>query len=156
MVMKIFLRTGLTRLHGKMISIICVNAFIIVYMDKELKHISKLRSLVLRHQPEYLGITLDENGWAGVDVLIDKINGHGVKIDVDVLQTIVETNDKKRFAFNADRSKIRASQGHSVEVDLELLPVSPPETLYHGTVSKFMESILRQGLLKQERNHVHL
>lgn len=125
-------------------------------MEKELKHISKFISLVLRHQPEVINLHLDENGWADVTELLDKMNKKGIKINIDTLNTIVETNDKKRFAFSDDKTKIRASQGHSIEVDLALKPVTPPAVLYHGTTAKYLESIFKTGLQKQSRQHLHL
>lgn len=124
--------------------------------EAEKKHISKFLSLVLRHKPETIGIILDENGWADVQELIKRSAVKGVEFSVPELELIVETNDKKRFAFNEDRTKIRASQGHSIEVDLALEQKEPPEFLFHGTVEKFMDSILANGLLKQNRQHVHL
>jgi putative RNA 2'-phosphotransferase len=119
-------------------------------------HISKLLSLALRHKPETIGITLDENGWTGVNTLLIKLNEHGSPVDMPTLQQVVETNDKKRFAFNDDQTKIRASQGHSITVDLNLAPAVPPFLLYHGTVAKFMSAIRKEGLKKQNRQHVHL
>ena len=125
-------------------------------MEQQLKHISKFMSLVLRHKPEEIGLHLDENGWANVQELIDKINTKGIKADAGMINTIVDTNDKKRFAFNDDKTMIRASQGHSIDVELNLSVVAPPDILYHGTTEKFMESILKEGLKKQQRQHVHL
>lgn len=125
-------------------------------VEKNLKHISKFMSLVLRHQPEEIGLVLDENGWANTEELIEKLNKKGAGIDFQILQQVVDTNDKKRFAFNEDKSKIRANQGHSIEVDLELKPAIPPDILYHGTAVHFIESILQEGLLKRNRQHVHL
>lgn len=125
-------------------------------MENNLKSTSKFLSLVLRHNPAQIGLQLDENGWAIVDELIKKVNAKGNKIDIDLLNEIVETNDKKRFAFNDDKTKIRASQGHSIEIDLALKPIEPPDNLYHGTATRFVESILKEGLTKQQRQHVHL
>lgn len=125
-------------------------------MEKQLKHISKLMSLVLRHQPEAIGLQLDENGWANVEELIQKINANGTKVDVATILIVVETNDKKRFGFNEDKTMIRANQGHSIEVDLNLTPSIPPDILYHGTADRFVDSILKEGLTKQQRQHVHL
>jgi putative RNA 2'-phosphotransferase len=88
-------------------------------MQQQLKHISKLMSLVLRHKPETIGLQLDENGWANVQELIQKINESGTAVDAAIINIVVDTNDKKRFAFNEDKTKIRASQGHSVEVELD-------------------------------------
>lgn len=113
-------------------------------------------SLVLRHKPETIGLHLNEQGWAAVDELIQKMNATGAAVDKEMIRQIVDTNDKKRFAFNEDQSMIRASQGHSIDVDLSLEPVTPPDILYHGTAVRFVESILQDGLLKQSRQHVHL
>lgn len=125
-------------------------------MDKQLKHTSKFISLVLRHQPEAINLDLDKNGWANVIELIEKMNKKAIKIDNEMLNKIVETNDKKRFAFNDDKTKIRASQGHSIDVNLELQPIAPPPVLYHGTTGKYLDSIFKTGLQKQSRQHVHL
>jgi putative RNA 2'-phosphotransferase len=125
-------------------------------MEKQLKHISKLMSLVLRHQPEAIGLQLDENGWANVEELIQKINANGTRVDIATILIVVETNDKKRFGFNEDKTMIRANQGHSIEVDLNLKPSIPPDILYHGTADRFVDSILKEGLTKQQRQHVHL
>jgi len=109
-------------------------------------------SLVLRHRPEKIGLKLDENGWADVQELITKMN-----INLQELEYVVENNDKKRFAFNEDKTKIRANQGHSLKtVDLELKNIQPPNFLFHGTVGKFMSAIRDTGLLKMNRQHVHL
>ncbi len=125
-------------------------------MENNLKTTSKFLSLVLRHKPEEIGLLLDGNGWVNVDELIEKINDKGKTLDKHLLETIVDTNDKKRFAFNEDKTKIRASQGHSVEIDLNLQPIQPPAVLYHGTATRFVESIMKNGLQKQQRQHVHL
>jgi len=125
-------------------------------MTKQQKNISKLMSLVLRHQPEYIGIMLNENGWANVQELIEKINAKGIFADMQTIETVVEINDKKRFAFNEDKTMIRASQGHSIEVELDLQQTKPPDILYHGTTVDYIESILKNGLQKQARQHVHL
>lgn len=125
-------------------------------MDKELKHISKFMSLVLRHRPGQIGLQLDEEGWADVNELIEKINAAGAGLTPGILDTVVTTNDKKRFAFNDDKTRIRASQGHSVSVDLGLEPLIPPPLLYHGTAEKNRDSIFNSGILKGKRTHVHL
>ncbi|MGC4100831.1 RNA 2'-phosphotransferase [Ferruginibacter sp.] len=125
-------------------------------MEQQIKHISKLMSLVLRHKPETIGLQLNENGWANVAELVEKINGHGLAVDRSIIDTVVHTNDKKRFAFNEDGTMIRASQGHSIDVALELKAVPPPDVLYHGTAEKNVASILQQGLSKMQRQHVHL
>ena len=125
-------------------------------MRKELIRTSKLLSLVLRHDPGAIGIELDENGWVDVDVLLAAIAEHKKPVSREALEEIVATNDKKRFAFSEDQKRIRASQGHSVEIDLELEAVEPPEVLLHGTATRFVESILEKGLIPGSRQHVHL
>ena len=124
--------------------------------EKQLKRVSKLMSLILRHKPETINAKLDANGWLAIDELIAGINKKGVKINRELLEVVVEDNDKKRFIISEDGLKIRANQGHSLHIDLELKPVLPPYTLYHGTVGKFMEAIRAQGLQKMNRQHVHL
>lgn len=121
-----------------------------------LKTLSKFLSLVLRHKPEVVGIKLDKHGWVSVDDLIEGCIAQGREMDMPILEAIVKGDEKQRYSFNADRTKIRASQGHSVKVDLELEPVKPPKVLYHGTVERFVESIMLKGLLPIQRNHVHL
>ena len=125
-------------------------------MNKNLVKLSKFVSLVLRHQPEVIGLKLDENGWAEVDRFIELAKQNGKNISISVLEEIVETNNKKRFAFNDDKSKIRANQGHSIEVNLDLPPQQPPVQLFHGTATKFIESIRQQGLISGSRQHVHM
>ncbi len=125
-------------------------------MSKQHKHISKLMSLILRHKPEHIGAKLDENGWLTTEELITGINKKGMSLDLELLKTIVEENDKQRFVLSDDNSKIRANQGHSIEVNLEMEVKTPPEFLYHGTVQKFIQNIKEQGLLKMNRQHVHL
>ncbi|CAN5473210.1 RNA 2'-phosphotransferase [soil metagenome] len=125
-------------------------------MSKELVKKSKFLSLILRHEPEKIGIALDENGWVEVDVLLAALGSHGRGMDRAGLEKVVAGNDKKRFAFSEDGRRIRANQGHSVEVDLALVPQVPPEKLFHGTVDKFLVAIYAEGLLKGERHHVHL
>lgn len=124
--------------------------------DKEKNKVSKLLSLVLRHKPEEIGLILDDEGWASVNELIEKINNTGLALAYEDLKEVVETNDKKRFVFSDDLSKIRANQGHSINVDLKLEPATPPAILYHGTAEKNIASILEKGILKQDRNYVHL
>jgi len=124
--------------------------------DKETVKTSKLLSLILRHEPERVGLRLDGAGWVNVAELLEAVNRHGVPLTLEDLKHVVATNDKKRFALSDDRLKIRASQGHSVEVDLQYQPEVPPEFLYHGTPQKFVESIRATGLNKGERHDVHL
>ena len=124
--------------------------------DKQLTQISKFLSLILRHQPETIGIQLDKNGWADVQILLEKANTHGIQLDRELLNHIVATNPKKRFAFNDTNDKIRASQGHSVEIELGYTNQKPPEILYHGTGEKSVQSILATGLERRSRQHTHL
>jgi len=124
--------------------------------NKQLISTSKFLSLVLRHKPETIGIQLDDNGWTDVKILIEKSNSHGIAIDLETLKHIVETNSKKRFAFNETLDRIRASQGHSVEIELGYTNQKPPEILYHGTGEKSVQSILNMGIEKGSRQHVHL
>jgi len=124
--------------------------------EKEAIRTSKFLSLILRHEPQQVGITLDEAGWVGVQELLDAVNRHGVKLTLDELKYVVDTNTKKRFAFSEDGQRIRASQGHSVEVDLQYSPQTPPEILYHGTATRFLDSIRKDGLKSMARHDVHL
>lgn len=122
-----------------------------------IRQISKLMSLVLRHNPQKLNITLDKNGWTDVAILVAKIKMKHHGFTLQELEYVVINNDKKRFAFNTDKTKIRANQGHSITtIDLELQSAVPPQFLYHGTVDKFMLPIKEMGLQKQSRQHVHL
>jgi putative RNA 2'-phosphotransferase len=120
------------------------------------KKISKFLSLILRHQPETIHLQLDENGWADVNELIAKSAKARMHFTIEELDEVVETNNKKRFAFNEDKTRIRASQGHSIEIDLDLIPQQPPEFLYHGTAQNNVSSILEKGIEKRNRQHVHL
>ncbi|MDB5335656.1 MAG: Phosphate acetyltransferase [Planctomycetaceae bacterium] len=125
-------------------------------MSTNLVRTSKFLSLVLRHQPEVIGLNLDEQGWADVEELIRLANKDGRQLTRELLEQVVTENDKQRFAFSDDGCQIRASQGHSVEVDLDLAPLEPPVILYHGTASRFLDSIRATGLHSASRQHVHL
>jgi putative RNA 2'-phosphotransferase len=125
-------------------------------MDKRLTTVSKYLAKHLRHAPEELGLTLQAGGWVAVDDLLDASRRGGFPILYDELVDVVETNDKRRFAFDPSGEMIRANQGHSVEVDLQLAEAMPPEVLYHGTVERVVPSILAEGLVKGKRHHVHL
>ena len=125
-------------------------------MQKNLTSKSKFLSLVLRHEPGAIGLVLDENGWANVDELLSKASIHGNSITRAELVEIVETNEKKRFDLDVPQNRIRANQGHSIVVDLELAPTAPPEELFHGSAVKNRDSILAQGLVRGARQHVHL
>jgi len=124
--------------------------------EKQNTKISKFLSFVLRHNPGEIGLVLDDNGWADINSLIEKSKNAGIELDFETLKHIVDTNDKKRFVLNDKQDKIRANQGHSIKVELELEQKMPPKILFHGTAEKFVPSILEKGLLKQERHHVHL
>ena len=117
---------------------------------------SKFLALVLRHQPDAIGLALDANGWADVDDLLGKLAAHGQPLTRDQLERIVAGNDKQRFAFDDTGTRIRANQGHSVGVDLGLPPVEPPVLLYHGTATRFLDAIRAQGLKPGTRQSVHL
>lgn len=119
------------------------------------KQISKGLSYWLRHRPEKIGITLDKEGWTDVVELLEKAKVE-IEFTLEELKEVVETNDKQRFAFSQDFSKIRANQGHSVEVEISFKQITAPPVLYHGTVSKFMDSINKKGLIPGNRHHVHL
>jgi putative RNA 2'-phosphotransferase len=123
---------------------------------KQQKQLSKFLSLVLRHQPELIGIELDDQGWTPVAELISKAQEKGTRFSEAELREVVADSDKQRFAFSEDGQLIRANQGHSVTVDLALEPISPPELLFHGTVARFLASIRERGLVKGNRHHVHL
>ena len=118
---------------------------------------SKFISLILRHKPETIGITLDEHGWADVQELIDGINhAGGHSLDREILEEIVRSDEKQRYSFNEDHSLIRANQGHSIAVDVELEEKTPPDILWHGTGEKYVESIDAIGLIPKSRLYVHL
>ena len=116
---------------------------------------SRFLSLILRHKPEIIGITLDEHGWADVDALIAGI-GETRDFDQKTLEEIVRTDEKQRYAFNEDKTKIRANQGHSIPVDVELTRKTPPDVLYHGTGEKYVSAINERGLMAKSRLYVHL
>jgi putative RNA 2'-phosphotransferase len=118
--------------------------------------ISRFLSLVLRHRPEAIGLALDAHGWADVDELIQKAAEHGRAISPETLARVVETNDKRRFTLDDARGRIRANQGHSVAVDLDLEARVPPAHLFHGTARRFLPAIEREGLVRGHRHHVHL
>ena len=120
-----------------------------------LKETSKYISLILRHKPETIGISLDEHGWANVDELIAGIAKTN-EINMDILEEIVATDEKQRYSFNEDKTLIRANQGHSIPVDVELEESAPPEILWHGTGEKFVAAIDEQGLIPKSRLYVHL
>lgn len=124
-------------------------------MEKH-KNLSVFLSLVLRHKPEVIGLSLDDEGYLEVDKLIKGVNESGRKIDMKMLSELVDTDNKKRYSFNDDKSKIRASQGHSIPVNLSLTKGKPTGRLFHGTTEKFKDSIDSKGLLKGNREYVHL
>ena len=119
------------------------------------KNMSRFLALILRHKPEAIGISLDEHGWANVSELIEKMNKQQ-KFNMAMLEEIVATDDKQRYSFSADKTRIRANQGHSIPVDVELPEKEPPEFLFHGTGQKYTQSINKSGLLSQSRLYVHL
>lgn len=112
-------------------------------------------SLILRHKPETIGISLDEHGWANVEELIAGIARNN-EFNMDILEEIVRTDEKQRYSFNEDKTLIRANQGHSIPVDVELEEQAPPDILWHGTGEKYVSSIDKEGLLPKSRLYVHL
>lgn len=120
-------------------------------MENNLERVSRFISLILRHKPEIIGIELDEHGWANVDELLK-----GIEIDFDTLEKIVREDEKGRYSFNDDKTKIRANQGHSINVDVELEEKIPPDVLYHGTGQKYVDSINKIGLIPKTRLYVHM
>ncbi|MCD2164927.1 RNA 2'-phosphotransferase [Comamonas koreensis] len=117
---------------------------------------SKLLSLVLRHSPQTIGLQLDAAGWANTEELLACLARSGKAMSLAQLQAVVASCTKQRFAFSEDSRRIRANQGHSVTVELQLDPSTPPDALYHGTATRFLDAILAQGLQRQKRHHVHL
>lgn len=121
-----------------------------------LKSLSKFVSLILRHKPEVIGVKLDKNGWLDVDALIEGSVAKGKEMDLPILEMLVASDEKQRYSFNTDKTAIRANQGHSVKVDLELEPSKPPKILFYGTVQHEIQSIMLKGIDPRSRNHVHL
>jgi putative RNA 2'-phosphotransferase len=125
-------------------------------MQSRLIRTSKLLSYLLRHRPDSIGLQLDAAGWADIDELIRCAAAHGKKLSHELIEEAVATNSKKRFALSTDRRRVRANQGHSIPIDLGLEPVAPPDHLYHGTATRFLDSIMSTGLQSRSRQHVHL
>jgi putative RNA 2'-phosphotransferase len=123
---------------------------------KSKKTISKNLSYVLRHRPDSIGIVLEAAGWVNVEELLAAFARDGRPLSRELLDQIVAESDKQRFELSPDGARIRARQGHSVEVDLGYEPAQPPNVLYHGTAARFLESIWQQGLIKGRRHHVHM
>lgn len=123
---------------------------------RTLVELSKFLSWVLRHQPDAIGITLDPAGWTDVDALLAQARAHGRPLTRELLERIVAESPKQRFALSEDRGRIRASQGHSVEVELGYEPAMPPELLFHGSVDANVAAIRADGLRRMSRHHVHL
>lgn len=118
--------------------------------------LGRFLSLVLRHDPGAAGISLDEHGWADVEQLLAGVTHTGRKIDMATLERIVRENNKQRYSFNEDHTKIRANQGHSIQVDVEPREAEPPQYLYHGTAARFFRAIQEAGIQKMDRQYVHL
>ena len=117
---------------------------------------SKYLSFILRHRPDAIGLELDSEGWADIGCLIERATSDGRRLNEELIRVVVETNDKQRFEISEDGRRIRASQGHSIDVDLGLEPSTPPDVLFHGTATRFLDSILATGLEPRGRKHVHL
>ena len=125
--------------------------------DKRIRNTSKFISLILRHKPEVISISLDEHGWADVQDLINGVNhADGHFLNQEILEEIVRTDEKQRYSFNEDHTLIRANQGHSIPVDVELEEKTPPDILWHGTGEKYVSAIDTQGLIPKSRLYVHL
>jgi len=124
--------------------------------NKKLHQLSKYLSFVLRHRPDDIELHLTPDGWANVDELMNKMNLRGKNISIEDLRHIVSQDEKQRYSFSHDESRIRANQGHSIDIDLKLKPLEPPQYLFHGTAEKNIASIRQQGLQKRQRHHVHL
>lgn len=125
-------------------------------MNKNLKSASKFLSLLLRHQPEKLALNMDDEGWVEIGELVANSASNNVSFTEQMIREIVATSDKQRFAIDRSGKRVRANQGHSIDVNLNLEVVDPPLVLYHGTADRNVESILHDGLIKQSRQHVHL
>lgn len=124
--------------------------------NKEDMKISKFLSLILRHKPEEIGLTLDQYGYINTPDLIRGLNEKGYNITISDIERIVAEDNKQRYSFNDDKTRIKANQGHSISVNLELQAIKPPKILYHGTATRFSESISKEGIKKQNRQYVHL
>ncbi|MFO7944360.1 MAG: RNA 2'-phosphotransferase [Anaerolineales bacterium] len=124
--------------------------------QKRRTHLSKFLSLILRHKPEEIGLTLDRGGWVEIEKLLTRANRQGVNLDRATLKEIVESNPKNRFEISMDGERIRARYGHSLEVNLGYQPQEPPDVLYHGTAHRFLKDIKQNGLRSQGRKYVHL
>ncbi|MCW3465501.1 RNA 2'-phosphotransferase [Chitinophaga nivalis] len=124
--------------------------------DNQIKSISKFLSLILRHSPDTIRLQLDTHGWADVATLLRQCHAHGKRFSFAELEEVVRSNDKQRFEFNEDKTRIRANQGHSLNIETDLPVTAPPEFLYHGTVGRFVGAIRNSGLQKMNRQHVHL
>lgn len=125
-------------------------------MKPELIKISKFLSLILRHKPESIGVTMSPHGWVKINELIKAAQKHKIYLSKTLIDEIIKTNDKQRFTYSSDGESIRANQGHSINIELQLEPTKPPDSLYHGTIIRFLENIRKKGLLKMNRQHVHL
>lgn len=124
--------------------------------EQKIKKVSKSLSYVLRHRPDTVGLELGEGGWVQVEDLLNAFKRNKKTLTLELLQTVVAENDKKRFEFSEDECQIRARQGHSTDVDLGYEPATPPDTLYHGTATRYIEPIFQKGLIKGRRHHVHM
>ncbi len=125
-------------------------------MTQDLVRASKFLSLVLRHRPEKIGLAIDGQGWADIGELIERAGANGVALTRELIAEVVATSDKQRFALDPTGQRIRANQGHSLDVDLGLAPTAPPATLFHGTAEKSLRLIRAEGLKPGRRQHVHL
>ncbi|GAA0083358.1 RNA 2'-phosphotransferase [Clostridium sp. CTA-6] len=125
-------------------------------INKQDLKISKFISLVLRHKPQEANLELDKHGWCNITDFLKGLNNKGFKVNITDIERIVREDDKQRYSFNEDKTKIRANQGHSIKIDLKLKAIKPPKVLYHGTSTKVINKILHEGIKKQSRQYVHL
>ncbi len=122
----------------------------------ENKQLSKFLSLLLRHRPEVIGLQLDAEGWADLDELLLKLKADGKTVSLERIQKVVANNDKQRFKLDLPKNRIRANQGHSIPINLALPKEKPPQVLFHGTATRYLSAIMKEGLVKKNRQHVHL
>lgn len=125
-------------------------------MEPDIVHLSKFLSLVLRHDPAVVGLSLDRGGWLDVGALISGAKQAGVSLDLELLRQVVDRGDKKRFTLSEDGLRVKANYGHSIAVDLGLEPCAPPDVLFHGTARHLVESIRTEGVVRGGRHYVHL
>jgi putative RNA 2'-phosphotransferase len=154
--MRVWRRLTSSAPHWPISHVFAAGASAVRLETMDLKRTSKFLSLILRHEPAKFGVVLDAAGWVPVEALLSACARHGHAIDRAMLERVVAENDKKRFSFDESGERIRANQGHSVDVELGYEAAQPPDLLYHGTAVRFVDAIRAEGLKKMARHHVHL